>query len=236
MLFAWGRQAKVNTAFGVEKNTLTPPAQRIRRAAVFPTASALSLILILLPAAGNADTVLSFSEVGFPSNGTVSGNTVSGVTFNTIFVGATSYTVNNFIEAYSNGVLTFTVSGGGSLAASGMFSNVSGTTPFITINEAAPVFGNTSITLLTAVTSLSVSAAFLGDLGLTGLATLDSASSTVAVSQSNGNVFSTNVILALQSLSVPEASTFSMLAVGLLGAGLARIRRKLIGVNRGRVA
>jgi MYXO-CTERM domain-containing protein len=208
-----------------------PPAatHRTRMAAVFFVASVLSMLLVF-PAAGSADTLVSFSASG-SSNGTISGSTVSGVTFNTIAEGATVTSVNSFIEAYSSGVLTFAVSGGGNLG--GAFSNVSGT--FITIDESAPTFGGMTVSLLTTVTSLNVSPALLSDLALSGFI-LDPVQSTVSVTQMSGSVISTNAVLAFQSVATPEASTGSMLGVGLLVAGWLGLRRRKIGLNRETVA
>jgi len=106
------RMPSVDTTNGSEIVILRTASQRMPKAGIFAVAPVLYLvvILILFPGTGSADTLIAFSNSG-PSTGTLSGNTVAGVTFNTI----DSTAVNNFIESYSNDVLTFVVSGGGIL-------------------------------------------------------------------------------------------------------------------------
>jgi len=221
-----GQTTGVRTIFNGMTDMPLTPKPHIRMATIFPVASVLSLILVLFPATGSAETIVVFSASGTPT-GTISGNTVSGVNFNTININAgAGILVNSFVEAYSNGALTFSVIGSGNLG--GIFSNVSG--QFITINEPPPTFGTNpaSDSLFTSVNSLGVSAAFLGDLGLPANAGLDPAATVITAStQANGTVFSTSDELGFAG-TAPEPSTVSMLALGLFGVLVARVRRKKV--------
>lgn len=221
----------MNTTNGLGTDSPRVASQRMIMVSAFSVALVLCLILVLFPATGSADTFVSFSNGANPSTGTVSGSTVSGVMFDTILevpgLPLSGVPVNNFIEAYSGGNLTFTVSGPGNLG--GSFSNVTGT--FITINETPPTFGGTAVNLLTTVNTLNVSSTLLNDLALSGYK-LDPVQSTISLTQIGGNVVSTNMQLAFQNVAVPEASTLSMLSVGLLVAGWLGIRRKKTGPHK----
>lgn len=221
MLSALERTTRTKITYGSATDTPPAPKQRIRPASVFAFASALFVGLVLFPGTSSAETILAFSYSG-QTTGTITGNTVSGILFNTIGSAA----VNTFVEAYSNGVLTFSVSGPGNLAASGTFSNVSGT--FITIDETAPTFGTNPATdnLFTSLTGFTLSSAFLGDLGLPSTSHIDPLATEIsATTQANGSVFSSNTQLAFV---VPEPSTLSLLAFGVLGASMALVRRKKV--------
>ena len=214
---------------------------------------ALTAMLGLLPATGNASTLFTFSQTG-PSAGTVGTGTVSGVTFNLFTVGAggfikgaTTYAAGTtcavaVTEAYASTTLSYSVTGGGTMGsancsngASNPFLNISGSSAFLSLTETtspasfAPNGSAQTLSLYTAQTTVTGST-FLQDLGFALGVVVQTApiSSTMAISvayNGTGGVTSSNTAFTLTA--VPEPSTLLLFGGALLFAG-RKSRRKLL--------